>query len=99
MNENVHRAEFLARSPAIQAVNGSALQTIEALYNRGVKQGVFKKNLTPLEIHSAISALTFFNVSNRHTFGLIFKGKPSTGKAQTLKKAQVVNLITSYVCL
>jgi AcrR family transcriptional regulator len=97
MSENVHRAEYLAQSPAIQKLNGSALQTIEELYNRGVKQGVFKKNLTPLEIHSAISALTFFNVSNRHTFGLIFKGKPSEGKAQTLKKSQVVDLITSYV--
>lgn len=97
MSENVHRAEYLAQSPAIQKLNGSALQTIEELYSRGVKQGVFKKNLTPLEIHSAISALTFFNVSNRHTFGLIFKGKSSTGKAQTLKKSQVVDLITSYV--
>lgn len=99
MSENVHRAEYLAQSPAIQKLNGSALQTIEELYNRGVKQGVFKKNLTPLEIHSAISALTFFNVSNRHTFGLIFKGKSSAGKAQTLKKSQVVDLITSYVRL
>jgi AcrR family transcriptional regulator len=97
MSENVHRAEYLAQSPEIQKLNGSALQTIEELYNRGVKQGVFRKNLTPLEIHSAISALTFFNVSNRHTFGLIFKGKPSAGKAQTLKKSQVVDLITSYV--
>ena len=97
MSENVHRAEYLAQSPEIQKLNGSALQTIEELYNRGVKQGVFKKNLTPLEIHSAISALTFFNVSNRHTFGLIFKGKSSAGKAQTLKKSQVVDLITSYV--
>jgi len=97
MSENVHRAAYLAQSPAIQKLNGSALQTIEELYSRGVKQGVFKKNLTPLEIHSAISALTFFNVSNRHTFGLIFKGKSSAGKAQTLKKSQVVDLITSYV--
>jgi AcrR family transcriptional regulator len=97
MSENVHRAAYLAQSPAIQKLNGSALQTIEELYSRGVKQGVFKKNLTPLEIHSAISALTFFNVSNRHTFGLIFKGKHSAGKAQTLKKSQVVDLITSYV--
>jgi hypothetical protein len=52
-----------------------------------------------LEIHSAISALTFFNVSNRHTFGLIFKGKSAQGKAQTLKKSQVVELINAYVRL
>jgi AcrR family transcriptional regulator len=97
MNENVQRGEYLGQSKAIQKLNGSALDTIEDLYSRGVKQGVFKKGLSPLEIHSAISALTFFNVSNRHTFGLIFKGKSAVGKAQTLKKAQVVDLITQYV--
>ena len=98
MSENVHRGEYLAQSKEIQKLNGSALQTIQDLYNRGVKKGVFKKNLTPLEIHSAISALTFFNVSNQHTFGLIFKSNSPQGKAQTLKKAQVVDMMVSYVC-
>lgn len=103
MSENVQRGEYLAQSKEIQKLNGSALQTIQDLYTRGVKQGVFKKNLTPLEIHSAISALTFFNVSNQHTFGLIFKAKSPQakslqGKAQTLKKLQVVDMLLSYVC-
>ena len=99
MSENVQRGEYLAQSKEIQKLNGSALQTIQDLYTRGVKKGVFKKNLTPLEIHSAISALTFFNVSNQHTFGLIFKSKAPQGKAQTLKKVQVVDMMVSYVCL
>jgi AcrR family transcriptional regulator len=97
MNENVQRGEYLGQSKAIQKLNGSALETIEDLYTRGVKQGVFKKGLSALEIHSAISALTFFNVSNRHTFALIFGVKSGLGKAQTLKKSQVVDMITSYV--
>jgi len=99
MSENVHRGEYLAQSKEIQKLNGSALQTIQDLYTRGVKKGVFKKNLTALEIHSAISALTFFNVSNQHTFGLIFKGKSPQGKAQTLKKTQVVDMLINYVCV
>jgi AcrR family transcriptional regulator len=97
MTENVQRGAYLGQSKAIQKVNSSALEAIDDLYTRGVMQGVFKKGLTPLEIHSAISALTFFNVSNQHTFGLIFKGKSASGKAQTLKKSQVVDLITRYV--
>ena len=97
MTENVQRGAYLGQSKAIQKVNSSALEAIDDLYTRGVKQGLFKKGLTPLEIHSAISALTFFNVSNQHTFGLIFKGKAASGKAQTLKKSQVVDLITRYV--
>ena len=90
--------EVIKQSKEIQKLNGSALQTIHDLYTRGLKKGVFKKNLSPLEIHSAISALTFFNVSNQHTFSLIFKGKTPKGKAQTLKKSQVVDMMISYVC-
>jgi len=46
----------------------------------GVAQGVFRTGLDPIDIHAAISALTFFNVTHQHTFGLIFKGdnRPST---------------------
>ncbi len=97
MNENIQRGEYIGQSKDIQQLNGSALQTIQNLYERGVKSGVFKPGLTPLDIHSAISALSFFNVSNQHTFGLIFNQKRSTGKAQILHRAHVVNLILNFV--
>jgi hypothetical protein len=50
-----------------------AIAAIRNLYERGVEQGVFRRGLDPVDIHASISALSFFNVSNRHTFGLIFK--------------------------
>jgi len=97
MNENIQRGEYIGQSKDIQQLNGSALQTIQNLYERGVKSGVFRPGLTPLDIHSAISALSFFNVSNQHTFGLIFNHKRSSGKAQTLQRAHVVSLILNFV--
>ena len=97
MSENVQRGEYLAQSKEIQKLNGSALQTIQDLYTRGVKKGVFKKNLTPLEIHSAISALTFFNVSNQHTFGLIFKHDPAADAARAVRRSNIVEMIVRFV--
>ena len=35
--------------------------------------GVFRAGLDPIDLHMSISALSFFNVANRHTFALIFK--------------------------
>ena len=97
MSENVQRGEYLAQSKEIQKLNGSALQTIQDLYTRGVKKGVFKKNLTALEIHSAISALTFFNVSNRYTFDLIFKRNGQTAKALAVRRQSVVDMVLRFV--
>jgi AcrR family transcriptional regulator len=97
MNENIQRGEYLRQSQSIQALNSNAIQSVQAVYDRGVAQGVFRAGLDPVDIHSAISAFTFFNVSNRHTFGLIFQDRASQDKANTLKRVHVVALILRFV--
>jgi AcrR family transcriptional regulator len=97
MNENIQRGDYLRQSQSIQQLNSQAIDSVRSLYERGVAQGVFRPGLMPVDIHSAISAFTFFNVSNRHTFGVIFKDKASTEKAQTLKREHVVDMIQRFV--
>ncbi|MBP8148810.1 MAG: TetR family transcriptional regulator [Limnohabitans sp.] len=97
MNENIQRGDYLRQSQSIQALNTNAIASVKAVYDRGVGQGVFRAGLDPVDIHSAISAFTFFNVSNRHTFGLIFQDRASFDKADTLKREHVVELILRFV--
>lgn len=97
MNENIQRGDYLRQSQSIQALNTNAIASVKAVYDRGVAQGVFRAGLDPVDIHSAISAFTFFNVSNRHTFGLIFQDRASQDKANTLKRVHVVELILRFV--
>lgn len=95
-SENIHRGEYLRHSKSIRQLNVNAIDLIRDIYARGVEQGVFRAGLDPVDIHAAISALTVFNVSNRHTFGVIF-GREHTGeKAQTLHRQQVAELIVAY---
>jgi hypothetical protein len=75
----------------------SAIESIEALYKRGVKAGVFRKGLDPIDIHASISALTFFNVSNRYTFDLIFQRDGQTNKALAARRQSVVDMILRFV--
>jgi len=97
MNENIQRGDYLRKSQIIQQLNTNAIASVKAVYDRGVAQGVFRAGLDPVDIHSAISAFTFFNVSNRHTFGLIFQDRASQDKANTLKRVHVVELIQRFV--
>jgi AcrR family transcriptional regulator len=97
MNENIQRGDYLRKSQSIQQLNTNAIASVKAVYDRGVAQGVFRSGLDPVDIHSAISAFTFFNVSNRHTFGLIFQDRASQDKATTLKRVHVVELIQRFV--
>jgi Tetracyclin repressor-like, C-terminal domain len=97
MTENMERGAYLAQSKSIQELNVPAIQAIRHLYDRGVAQGVFRAGLDPVDIHASISALTFFNVSNQHTFGLIFKNKPQSPKMIALRRKNIVEMVARFV--
>lgn len=97
MSENIQRGQFLAQSKSIQALNVPAISSIERLYRRGVEQGVFRPGLDPIDIHASISALTFFNVSNRHTFSLIFKRDMSRPEVVARRRESVVQMLLRFV--
>ena len=97
MSENIQRGEYLGQSQLIQGLNASVIQSIEALYKRGVKAGVFRKGLDPIDIHASISALTFFNVSNRYTFDLIFQRDGQNAKALAARRQSVVDMVLRFV--
>jgi AcrR family transcriptional regulator len=97
MNENINRGEYIRQSSIIQELNVPVIEAIQELYQRGVKEGVFRKGLNPIDIHFAISAFAFFNVSNRHTFGTIFQERASSKKASTVRKEQVIELMLRFV--
>lgn len=97
VSENMNRGQYLAQSKTIQQLNVPAISSIHKLYERGVASGVFRPGLDPIDIHASISALTFFNVSNRHTFGLIFKRDFAAPGVATLRRAAVVEMVVRFV--
>jgi AcrR family transcriptional regulator len=97
MSENIHRGEYLAQSQRIQDLNVPAIAAIKNLYERGVKGGTFRKGLNPIDIHASISALSFFNVSNRHTFSLIFKLDMNSPAYVSARREHVVEMIVRFV--
>ena len=97
MNENMERGAYLAQSKTIRELNVPAIQAIQHLYERGVKKGVFRPGLDAVDIHASISALTFFNVSNQHTFGVIFKGNTQRAEAATLRRASIADMVMRFV--
>jgi AcrR family transcriptional regulator len=97
MIENIHHAEFLEKSKVIRQLNVTAIGTIAELYERGVEDGLFRPGLDPIELHWQISALCFFNVSNRATFSKLFGRDLSTAKAQASLKRNAVDMVLRYV--
>ena len=97
ISENMNRGQFLAQSQSIQQLNVPAISAIRQLYERGVASGAFRPGLDAIDIHASISALTFFNVSNRHTFGLIFKRDLSDPKIAAARRDAITEMVLRYV--
>jgi AcrR family transcriptional regulator len=97
MNENIHHGVFLAQSKTIQGLNIPVIHAVQQVYERGVEQGVFRPNLDPLDIHMTISGLSFFNVSNQHTFSLIFKHSLDNLANYQARRDSIIETICRYV--
>jgi AcrR family transcriptional regulator len=91
--ENIHHGRFLAQSKAIQALNASVIESLAAILDRGKEAGVFRADLTPEDVHMMISAFCFFRVSNRHTFGTLFKQDLTSPRLREKHKAMITEAI------
>src|SRR5262245_15219179 len=97
MNENILNGAYVAQSKDIQRLNRAVINTVSDLLARGQREGSFRADLDPVDLHMSISALCFFNVANRATFSTIFKRDMGSQKALAARRAQVVDLILRYV--
>ena len=97
MTENIHRGEYLARSRAIQDLNVPAIEGLRRVYERGVRAGVFRAGVDAIDLHMSISALSVFNVANRHTFSLIFQRDLDDPRAVGARRDSIVEMVVRFV--
>lgn len=93
MIENIHHGAYLEQSELIRLLNAGAIQKLEAICRRGRDSGLFRDDVTPLALHWHISALSFFNVSNRSTFSRIFGDALFTAGGQNSLRDHLVEMV------
>jgi AcrR family transcriptional regulator len=97
MSENMNRGRTLALSQHMAQLNRPALSILGAIYEQGVNEQRFRPGLDVTELHASISALTFYNVSNRYTFGLIFQQNTSSPAYLAARREHIIDMILRYV--
>jgi AcrR family transcriptional regulator len=97
MVENIHRAEHIAQIPELHDLNQTAVQALKDLCARGAAEGVMRGDIDALDLHMSISALSFFNVSNQHTFSAIHEVDMTSPAAVATRRESIVELILRSV--
>ncbi|WP_112810739.1 TetR/AcrR family transcriptional regulator [Ensifer sp.] len=95
--ENIHHAAHMMRSEAIRDLNVSVIETIAGILERGTAEGVFRRKADAIDVHMLISAFCFFRVSNRYTFGTIFRRDLSEPDTMQRHKGMIADAVVSYL--
>lgn len=96
MNENIHHGVYIADLAGIKQRNESVVQGLRAILAKGVAEGVFRDDIDPVDLHMTISALCFYNVSNRYTFSRIFNRDMTSDAAVAKRREQVVEIVLDW---
>ncbi len=97
MVENIHNGVHLGTSRAMKGLNVTIIDTMERVYDRGVAASLFRPGLDQIDLHMTISALAFFNVSNRHTFSKIFGRNLADPEVLARRREIVIDTVLRYV--
>jgi len=96
MNENIHKGAHVGHLPNIKERNRTVIATLRKLIDRGTQSGDFRPGIDPIELHMSISALCFYNVSNRYTFSTIFGRDMTSPKAAAARRDVVADIIEKW---
>jgi AcrR family transcriptional regulator len=95
--ENQARGRHLKKSRAMRTLNRPIIERLSRVIARGQAEGLFRRDVDPVEIHKAMAALGMFNVTNRYTFGAIFQRDMGCAGDMARRRDIVADMILSYL--
>jgi AcrR family transcriptional regulator len=95
--ENQARGRHLKKSRAMRTLNRPIIDTLARVIERGRREGSFRREVDPVEIHKAIAALGMFNVTNQYTFGAIFQRDMGKRGDVDARRRLVADMILGYL--
>jgi AcrR family transcriptional regulator len=96
MNENIHHAEHLKNVPGLRRLNKAMIASLADLIERGVAGRVFRRGIDAVDLHTNITALCFYTVSNRYTFRQGFARDMWAPREVARRREQVVDVILRW---
>lgn len=97
MNENLHHAEHLQQIESMKERNRSVIDQLGAILERGRAAGVFRQGIDPVDLHLTISALSFYNVSNKYTVACNFGVDFSAPAMKARRREQIIQAVMRWV--
>ena len=67
------------------------------VYNRGVKNGLFRSGINPLDIHWMIASMSFFSISNKYSFNWVHNLPPYDESQHKSRKKFILDVVLNHL--
>jgi AcrR family transcriptional regulator len=94
---NLHQARHVQASSTVKEMRNPFIHMIGNILENGVKAGVFKPGVDPVQLYISIAGLSYFYLSNQHTLSAIFGRKLLSPVAKTKRLNHMVDMVRSYL--
>ncbi|WP_035968045.1 TetR/AcrR family transcriptional regulator [Bradyrhizobium sp. YR681] len=92
-DENRGGARHVRGSTRLEAMHSPLVKSVSHILHEGVRSGVFRKGIDPIQLYISIAGLSYFFFSNTPTLSAIF-GKDLSSRAQRQsRRRHVVDLV------
>jgi AcrR family transcriptional regulator len=72
-SENLHKARHVKKSLMFKSLHTQFVKMLSDLLDRGVKEGVFRKGIEPVQLHISMASVAYYYLTNRHTGSVIYE--------------------------
>ncbi len=96
-NENLYQAEHVKKSKKIRQMHSPFVDLMTDVLKRGEKEGVFRKNVDPVQFYVTVASVAYFYLSNIHTLSAIFGRKLNSKAALAERHEHCVDVVLGYL--
>lgn len=96
-SENLHRARHLKQSARVRTLHSPFVATIGEVLERGVKSGLFRAGVDPIQLYISIAGISYFYLSNNHTLSTIFDRDLMAPNAKLDRLSHMTDLVLGYL--
>ena len=94
---NLHRAQHLRHSKQIAQMRSPFITLIGNILDKGVREGVFRAHVDPVQLYITMASLSYFYLSNQHTLSAIFGRSLMGPRARRERLNHMVDVVLSYL--
>ena len=92
-DENRGGARHVRRSRKLEAMHSPLVSMVSQILRQGVRNGIFRKGIDPVQLYISIAGLSYFFFSNTPTLSAIFGKDLSSPAARRARRKHVVDLV------